>query len=142
MNNCKSILCVLGFALACTVAAIAGDAPKLTFTFSKANVPGAMQTGPSGINNAGVIVGGYVDKESVSNGYILNGKKLTNIAVVRQLVKIGKLDKGKTFDQPFRIKLWPGADPANLRVIAFVQESGPGKVLGAGMTKDIQRAAE
>jgi hypothetical protein len=71
-----------------------------------------------------------------------NGKKLTNIAVVRQLVKIGKLDKGKTFDQPFRIKLWPGADPANLRVIAFVQESGPGKVLGAGMTKDIQRAAE
>ena len=57
MKNCKSILCVvLGFALACAVAATAGDAPKLTFTFTKANVPGAMQTGPSGINNAGVMV--------------------------------------------------------------------------------------
>ena len=52
MNNYKSILCVVGFAMAFTVAAIAGDAPKLTFTFSKANVPGAMQTEPSGINNA------------------------------------------------------------------------------------------
>ena len=80
MKNCKSILCVvLGFALACAVAATAGDAPKLTFTFTKASVPGAMQTGPSGINNAGVMVGGYVDKNSVSHGYILNGKKLTTL---------------------------------------------------------------
>ena len=71
MKNCKSILCVvLGFALVCAVAATAGDRPKLTFTFTKANVPGAMQTGPSGINNAGVMVGGYVDKNSVSHGYI------------------------------------------------------------------------
>ncbi|HEX4006027.1 MAG TPA: DUF1223 domain-containing protein [Acidobacteriaceae bacterium] len=66
-----------------------------------------------------------------------DGRKLTNIAVVRELVKVGKLDKGKSFDQPFRIKLWPDADPANLRVVAFVQESGPGKVLGAAMTKEI-----
>jgi hypothetical protein len=77
MTNFKSILCVLGFALACAVADTAADTPKLTFTFTKANVPGAMQTGPSGINNAGVMVGGYVDKNSVSHGYILNGKKLT-----------------------------------------------------------------
>jgi hypothetical protein len=69
-----------------------------------------------------------------------NGKQLTNVAVVKNLVKIGKLDKGKSFDQAFRIKLWPGADPANLRIVAFVQESGPGKVLGAGMTKEIERA--
>jgi uncharacterized membrane protein len=79
MKNCKSILCVVSFAMVCSVAAIAGDAPKLTFTFSKANVPGAMQTGPSGINNAGVMVGEYVDKNSVSHGYILNGKKLTTL---------------------------------------------------------------
>jgi hypothetical protein len=79
MTNCKSIMCVLGVALACAIAATAADAPRLTLTFSKANVPGAMQTGPSGINNAGVIVGGYVDKSSVSHGYILNGKKLTTL---------------------------------------------------------------
>jgi hypothetical protein len=79
MKNCTSILCVLGLALASAVAATAGDAPKLSFTFTKANVPGAMQTGPGGINNAGVMVGGYVDKNSVSHGYILNGKKLTTL---------------------------------------------------------------
>ena len=79
MTNCKSILCVLGVALACAVAATAADAPTLTFAFTKANVPGAMQTGPSGINNAGVMVGGYVDKNSVSHGYILEGKKLTTL---------------------------------------------------------------
>lgn len=66
-----------------------------------------------------------------------NGKKLTNVAVVKELVKIGKLEKSGNFDQPFRVKLWDGADPGNLRVVAFVQESGPGKVLGAGMTKEI-----
>jgi len=66
-----------------------------------------------------------------------DGKKLTNIAVVKDLVKVGKLDKGKSFDAPFRIRLWPGADLGNLRVIAFVQESGPGRVLGAAMTKEV-----
>ncbi len=66
-----------------------------------------------------------------------NGKKLTNIAVVKQLVKIGKMQKGKPFDLSFYLKLWPDADPANMRVIAFVQESGQGKVLGAAMTKDV-----
>jgi hypothetical protein len=68
-----------------------------------------------------------------------NGHKLTNIAVVKEMVKVGKLEKGKSFDQPFSIKLWPDADPANLRVIAFVQESGPGRVVGAGMTKEIAK---
>jgi hypothetical protein len=66
-----------------------------------------------------------------------NGKKLTNVSVVKELVKVGKLEKGKSFDQTFRVKTWPGVDPANLRVVAFVQESGPGKVLGATMTKEI-----
>ena len=68
-----------------------------------------------------------------------NGKKLENIAVVKEMVKVGKLEKGKSFDEPFTVKLWPDADPANLRVIAFVQESGPGKVIGAGMTKEIAK---
>jgi hypothetical protein len=68
-----------------------------------------------------------------------DGKKLENIAVVKEMVKVGKLEKGKTFDQPFSIRLWPDADPANLRVVAFVQESGPGRILGAGMTKEIAK---
>ena len=78
MTNCKSMLCVLGFALMCAVRASAGDAPKLTFTFTKANIPGALQTYTYGVNNAGVMVGSYRDKSS-GHGYILNGKKLTKL---------------------------------------------------------------
>jgi hypothetical protein len=68
-----------------------------------------------------------------------NGKKLTNVAVVKELVKIGKLEKGRNFDQAFHVKLWPNVDPANLRVVAFVQEPGQGKILGAAMTTDIAK---
>jgi len=78
MKNCKSMLCVLGFALACSVHARAGDEPKLTFKFTKANIPGALQTYTYGVNNAGVMVGSYRDKSS-GHGYILNGKKLTKL---------------------------------------------------------------
>jgi len=63
-----------------------------------------------------------------------DGKKLTNVDVVRALVKLGKLNKGKTFEGPFKVALWPGAETANVRVIAFVQEQGMGEVVGAAMT--------
>ena len=66
-----------------------------------------------------------------------DGKKLTNVAVVMSLVKIGKAEKGKDFEQNFRVKLWNGADRSNLRVVAFVQEPGVGKVVGAAMTRAI-----
>jgi uncharacterized membrane protein len=80
MKNCKSILCVLAFALAFTVvAATAADAPPLTFTFTKASVPGATVTSPGGINNAGMSVGGYLDSSGVGHGYILKGKKVTTL---------------------------------------------------------------
>lgn len=80
MKNCKSILCVLAFALAFTVvAAIAADAPPLTFTFVKASVPGAMATSPGGINNTGMSVGLYTDSSGVQHGYILKGKAVTTL---------------------------------------------------------------
>jgi uncharacterized membrane protein len=80
MKNCKSILCALAFALAFTVvAATAADAPPLTFTFTKASVPGATVTSPGGINNAGMSVGAYLDSSGVGHGYILKGKKVTTL---------------------------------------------------------------
>src|SRR5208282_1193459 len=80
MKTNKLMLCVFGFVLLFSVArASAADAPKLTFKFTKANVPGALQTFPSSINNAGVTVGQYEDSSGVYHGYILNGKKLTTL---------------------------------------------------------------
>jgi hypothetical protein len=61
------------------------------------------------------------------------GRKLTHVGVVRSLTKVGSVDSKKSFDTDVRLSLNPSDDPANLRVIAFVQASGPGKVLGATM---------
>lgn len=69
--------------------------------------------------------------ESQVNAGENNGRKLTHVAVVESLQKVGSVSKGKTFAQDVHVKLNSKVDPANLRVIAFVQEPGPGKVLGA-----------
>ncbi len=63
------------------------------------------------------------------------GRRLTHVAVVQQLTKIGKLPKGKTFAEDVQLKLKPGTDPKNIRLIAFVQEGGPGRLLGAALRK-------
>ncbi len=62
------------------------------------------------------------------------GHRLTHVAVVQQLTKIGKLQKGKNFEQTVQLKLKPGTDPKNVRIVALVQE-GSGKILGAAMRK-------
>lgn len=67
-----------------------------------------------------------------------SGKHLTHVAVVEQLTKIGKMEKGKTFSRDIEIKLKPGTDPKNIRLVVFAQKSGPGKVLGAALQESIQ----
>ena len=64
------------------------------------------------------------------------GRHLTHVDVVEELVKIGKLEKGKTFSQDFQVKLKPGTDPRNLRLIVFVQETGLGEVVGAALQQN------
>jgi hypothetical protein len=61
------------------------------------------------------------------------GRHLTHAAVALDLVRVGKLEKGKPFSQDFQTKLKAGVDSKNLRLIVFVQESGPGEVLGAAL---------
>jgi hypothetical protein len=63
------------------------------------------------------------------------GKHLVHVAVVQQLTKVGKLPKGKSFSQDVQLKLAPGTDPKNVRLVAFVQESGPSNVLGSAQRK-------
>lgn len=59
------------------------------------------------------------------------GHKLGHVAVVRSLTKIGVLKREQAVAQDVQLKLEPGSDPGNLRLIAFVQERGQGRVLGA-----------
>ena len=67
----KLALSTTSVVLALVVTVVAGEAPPLTFTFSKANVPGALQTFTGDINNCGIRVGQYQDKNSVLHGFIL-----------------------------------------------------------------------
>ena len=61
------------------------------------------------------------------------GRHLTHTAVVLQLIKLGKVDRGKTFTTDLNAKLKPGADTQNLRLIVFAQEPDLGSVLGAAL---------
>jgi hypothetical protein len=63
------------------------------------------------------------------------GRTLTHTAVARMLTKIGTATRGQAFTHDAQIKLEPGLAPDNLRVVAFVQETHQGKVLGAAAEK-------
>lgn len=71
-------------------------------------------------------------ESEVANGEN-SGRHLTHVAVVRSLTKVGSIEKGKSFGQDISLKLPSGVARGNLRLIAFVQEPGPGKVLGAAL---------
>ena len=61
------------------------------------------------------------------------GHTLSHTAVVKSIVKVGKFRKGETFSQDVQLKLDSGIDTRNLRLIAFVQEPGQGRVIGAAV---------
>ncbi len=58
------------------------------------------------------------------------GRRLAHTAVVRSLTKVGSLRPGQGFVKDVQLKLEPGADPGNLRLIAVIQEARQGRVLG------------
>jgi len=62
------------------------------------------------------------------------GHRLTHVSVVRSITKIGVLKRGQVVAQDVQLKLEPGSDTGNLRLIAFVQEPRQGRVLGASST--------
>jgi hypothetical protein len=63
------------------------------------------------------------------------GRILTHVAVAQELLKVGRLEKGAAFSGDIRVNLHPNAELQNLRLIVFVQEPGPGRVLGAALQK-------
>lgn len=68
------------------------------------------------------------------------GHHLSHVAVAQEIVKIGKLEKGATLIVDYQARLKHGLDPKNLRLVVFVQESGPGQVLGAAL-KEVSPAS-
>ncbi len=92
--------------------------------------------GDSAKHNADIFVAIALDhaESQVSAGENA-GHHLTHVAVVQELIKVDKLTKGKNFDQDVPLKLKPGTEAKDVRIIAFVQEPGAGRVLGAALRK-------
>jgi hypothetical protein len=63
------------------------------------------------------------------------GHQLAHVAVVKSITKVGSVERDKSFARDVSVKLTAPADGSNLRVIAFVQEPGPGQVLGATLLR-------
>jgi probable HAF family extracellular repeat protein len=70
---------MLGLALVSVAVAAAADGPPLAFKFNNVNIPGSIVTVVGGVNNAGVMVGLYYDRNQKAHGFILNRKKLTKV---------------------------------------------------------------
>src|SRR5277367_6053031 len=68
-----------GLLLAALSVAAVAETPKLAFKFTPIKVKGAQSTAIFGINNAGVMVGSYVDKGGVRHGFRLTGGKVKKI---------------------------------------------------------------
>ncbi|HEV2964823.1 MAG TPA: DUF1223 domain-containing protein [Candidatus Angelobacter sp.] len=85
-----------------------------------------------GLRDADVYVAVALNRaESQVSGGENSGRKLSHTAVVKSIVKVGRLRKAQTFAEDVQLKLDPGTDARNLRLIAFVQEPGQGRVIGA-----------
>jgi hypothetical protein len=71
--------------------------------------------------------------ESQISGGENSGRRLSHTAIVKSIVKVGRLGRGQTFAQDVQLKLDRGTDAHNLRLIVFVQEPGQGRVIGAAV---------
>ena len=120
-------------------------APKLSVRIDSAKVdptaPAVLHahitvSGDSAKRNADIFAAVALDhaESQVSAGENA-GHHLMHVAVLQELTKVGKLTKGRDFDQDVQLKLKPGTEAKNVRIIAFVQEPGPGRVLGAALQK-------
>jgi hypothetical protein len=59
------------------------------------------------------------------------GRRLSHVGVVHSLTRVGSFEAGKNFSQDIHLKLDSRTDPANIRVIAFIQQPGQKQVMGA-----------
>ncbi len=59
------------------------------------------------------------------------GRDIHHVAVVESINKVGAVEMGKNFDRDVVVKLKSAPDLNNLRLVAFVQESDAGNVVGA-----------
>jgi len=117
----------------------AATAPKISIRLSSISV-GAGNTLRAHVETAALPKGQKADvymvvalnhAESQVSAGENNGRSLSHTAVARIMKKVGSIPKEQTFAEDVELKLTPELATANLRLVAFVQETHQGKVLGA-----------
>ena len=98
-----------------------------------------LETGPSPSSTperfANVLVGiaDESDQSHVSRGENA-GRTLRHVAVLRELLRVGALDRSGKFSQDVTVNFKHG-NKGNLRVVAIIQEPTAGRVLGVGSAR-------
>ena len=62
------------------------------------------------------------------------GRVLTHVAVVRSLAKAGTIDHGGAFSKDLKLST-ANTNHRDLRIVAFIQETGTGRVVGVGAAR-------
>ena len=109
------------------IVSVAADGKTLRVHLSVDALPAEFKTGKA---NLFVAVALNRAESHVSAGEN-KGRDIRHVAVAESIEKVGTVEKGKSFDREVVVKL--KSDPANLRVIAFVQEADAGEVMGAAL---------
>lgn len=63
------------------------------------------------------------------------GRYLPHVAVAKEFTTAARLKPGEKFSGEVELKFGPGFKPEDWRIVAFLQESGQGRVLGAATTQ-------
>ncbi|MGI8742829.1 MAG: DUF1223 domain-containing protein [Bryobacteraceae bacterium] len=92
-------------------------------------LPASLQTGKAEVYLA--LAANEADSQVLhgENG----GRRLHHVAVVRSLTPVGKIVPGTPFLSEVSLPLNSGTSAKDLRLVAFVQERGQGRVLGSTM---------
>jgi hypothetical protein len=61
-------------------------------------------------------------------------RRLSHVAVVRKMTRVGKLKGGETFSRDVDLKVEGNPDAGNLRLVAFLQDPDSGRVFGVTMS--------
>ena len=73
------------------------------------------------------------DESNVSRGENA-GRTLKHVSVLRDLVRVGKVDKATGFSRDLNVAL-NNENPRNLRIVAIVQDTAAGRVWGVGLAR-------
>ena len=100
-----------------------------------AHVESGPLTSAAAVNSANVLfaLADDSDQSNVRRGENA-GRILKHVAVVRSWTQVGTIDRGGTFSKDVKIST-ENANQRNLRIIAIVQETAGGRILGVSSTR-------